>query len=246
MSETHSRDPILKRAHKFELAAGDMRDAAATAEWFVAARGLQASVDRVIATGIVVVYSRPFLDNEVGMVDRVKYAPKNRDLRRLHDLLIETSHESSRAHRREGTCGIRPVVLAGASRFAVTIRLSGSGSAVEASGGLDLEETGERRVFLGYRHESVDDLVRLDDDCVRGLADFGSVREEESVEKARHSPPPNSLGFRAERHGRAYYRPRSSAGLTALQSITKRWPGSISISHVSPATEMTTATVPAG
>lgn len=78
----------LRRAHRFELAARDMDEAAVAAAW-MSSHAAPADVQRVLLTGIVMTYARPFTDSGVGMIDRGKYAPPDRDRSRLRDRLID-------------------------------------------------------------------------------------------------------------------------------------------------------------
>jgi hypothetical protein len=102
------RDQILRRVHRLELAAGDMRDAAGAAEWFAPrARTLPPEVARVVEAGIVVVYARPFTNNDIGILDRVKYAPRDSRRRELHELLIELR---MKLHAHTDTTSLRHVI----------------------------------------------------------------------------------------------------------------------------------------
>jgi hypothetical protein len=81
-------EAILRRVHRLELAANDMRDVVYAAEWY-AARTTPMPFDRVVEAGIVVVYARPFTEQGVGRLDPATYAPTDPGLRRLHFRLID-------------------------------------------------------------------------------------------------------------------------------------------------------------
>jgi hypothetical protein len=127
--ERDTRSPQLRLAHRFELAARDMEEAAATAEW-LAARGIPKDLERPLFTGLIVTYARPFGEQGIGAIDRRKYAPKDADARRLHDRLI---HERAvRSAHTDKTPG-RFIAENVRDLFGVPIELVGiqPGSAVE-------------------------------------------------------------------------------------------------------------------
>jgi hypothetical protein len=64
-----------------------MDEAAAAAEWMRTA-GFPGFIERVLLTGLIVTYGRPFTSQGVGTIDHRKFAPSDPDARRLHERLL--------------------------------------------------------------------------------------------------------------------------------------------------------------
>jgi hypothetical protein len=83
------------RVSRFRFAASDMRLVAGAAEALIDARdsdGPARFYDRIIETGMVVTYARPFLpSNEAGITR--KWWPKDESERKLHDEMLDLRHE---------------------------------------------------------------------------------------------------------------------------------------------------------
>jgi hypothetical protein len=88
-----------------------MQEAAAAASW-LAANGAPRDVERVFMTGIVVTYARPFTQQDIGPIDRTKYAPSDRDARLLHFSLIDLRN---RLHAHTGETNYRWIQGRGAA-----------------------------------------------------------------------------------------------------------------------------------
>jgi hypothetical protein len=82
-----ARSPQLRQAHRFEFAVRDMEEVAAAATWLMK-RAVPANNERVLLTGLIVSYGRPFTDQGVGAIDGRKFAPRDPDLRQLHERLL--------------------------------------------------------------------------------------------------------------------------------------------------------------
>jgi hypothetical protein len=125
-----SSNPILTQAHRFELAAGDMRDVAAAAAWLSSASDVPRNVARVVEAGIAVVYARPFTDQGIGTLSRKKYAPLDTQLRGLHDRLIDLRN---RLHAHTEASPLRFVAEAMSEVAGIPVSVIGiePGSAVE-------------------------------------------------------------------------------------------------------------------
>jgi len=80
-------DRLVNEIRRFRSAASDMHHvalAAATLDEL----GLNEGAVRVLHTGIVITYVRPFRSEGIGSLDEEEWAPQGRDARTLHDALV--------------------------------------------------------------------------------------------------------------------------------------------------------------
>jgi hypothetical protein len=119
--ERDTRSPQLRLAHRFELAARDMEEAAATADW-LAARGIPKDLERPLLTGLIVTYARPFGEQGIGAIatgaaagSRMGSAPAQRTRRPRP--LRSLSGYSAAALRHTAATSALPGQAWGAERF---------------------------------------------------------------------------------------------------------------------------------
>ncbi len=95
-----NRERRLRHVRRFVLAASDMRQAAAAAE-YLRSEHLNGDLCRALETAICVCYARPFSEtNTIGPVDPKKWAPADAPARYLHESLLYYRDKAFAPHGR--------------------------------------------------------------------------------------------------------------------------------------------------